>query len=159
VKQASPISDECRDAIDARVAEIEKQALLVKVFLSDHVTDSQIDSLRGELEGITGVENVEYVTKEASLERAKALFKDSPDVMENLPGNPFPASLDIAVDEIDDVEAVVDVMDGRPGVDDVGTGGQKALAALNDAREGGMGRECQDTFEMMSNDAREEAES
>jgi cell division transport system permease protein len=110
---------------------IQQQAGLVKVFLSEPMVDDEVNALKIDLERNPDVESVTLVTKEKALARAKDLFKESPGVMENLPGNPFPASLDAKLKDPTRMESVAKTMEGQPGVDDVGTGGEKAERAIN----------------------------
>ena len=112
-------------------SEIQQQAGIVKVFLKETATDEQVNALRIDLERNSLVDNVEFVSKQDALERARKLFKDTPGVMENLPGNPFPASLDAKLKDPTQMSAVAKTMQGQPGVDDVGTGGEKAEKAIN----------------------------
>ncbi len=111
--------------------QVQQDAGIVKVFLTATVTDQDVNALRNDLERNPNVESVEYVTKEKALERARDLFKDTPGVMENLPGNPFPASLDAKLKDPTRMDEVAKEMTGQKGVDDVGTGGEKAEKAIN----------------------------
>ncbi|MEO6867339.1 MAG: permease-like cell division protein FtsX [Gaiellales bacterium] len=110
---------------------IQKDAGVVHVFLTETVTDSEVNALKMVLGKDTNVDKVQFVSKADALARAKDLFKDSPGVMENLPGNPFPASLDATLKDPTKMDAVAKTMKGQPGVDDVGTGGEKAEKAIN----------------------------
>ena len=112
-------------------SQIQQDAGIVKVFLSEAVTDQEVNNLKIDLERNSLVESVEFVSKDDALDRAKDLFKDTPGVMENLPGNPFPASLDAKLKDPTQMSAVAKSMEGQPGVDDVGTGGEKAEKAIN----------------------------
>lgn len=110
---------------------IQQQAGIVKVFLQETASEQEVNALRIDLERNPDVASVEFVSKSDALARAKELFQDSPGVMENLPGNPFPASLDAKLKDPTRMEAVAATMQGQPGVDDVGTGGEKAERAIN----------------------------
>jgi cell division transport system permease protein len=110
---------------------IQQQAGIVKVFLQETASEQEVNALRIDLEANSDVESVEFVSKADALERAKDLFKETPGVMENLPGNPFPASLDAKLKDPTRMEAVAKTMEGQPGVDEVGTGGEKAEKAIN----------------------------
>lgn len=110
---------------------IQQQAGLVKVFLTEPLDDQDVNALKSVLERNADVDSVTFVSKEEALSRAKDLFKESPGVMENLPGNPFPASLDAKLKDPTRMESVAKTMKGQPGVDDVGTGGEKAERAIN----------------------------
>ncbi|MCW2920149.1 MAG: hypothetical protein JWL76_23 [Thermoleophilia bacterium] len=113
--------------------QVQQDAGIVKVFLTETAaTDDQVvNALKLDLEQNANVEKVDFVTKAEALKRAKKLFEDSPGVIENLPGNPFPASLDAKLKDPTKMDAVAKAMEGQPGVDDVGTGGEKAERAIN----------------------------
>lgn len=110
---------------------IQQDAGVVKVFLMDTATTGEVNALKLDLERNANVDSVVFVSKEDALERARELFKDSPGVMENLPGNPFPASLDATLVDPTRMDDVAKTMEGQPGVDDVGTGGEKAERAIS----------------------------
>ena len=110
---------------------IQRDAGIVKVFLQETASEAQVNALAVDLENQPNVDKVEFISKAAALARAKELFKESPGVMENLPGNPFPASLDASLKDPSKMDAVVKAMEGQPGVDEVGTGGEKAERAIN----------------------------
>ncbi len=111
--------------------QVQQDAGIVKVFLNETVSDQEVNALRIDLERNSNVDNVQFVSKAEALKRAKKLFEESPGVIENLPGNPFPASLDAKLKDPTKMEAVAKAMEGQPGVDDVGTGGEKAERAIN----------------------------
>lgn len=110
---------------------VQDQAGRVKVFLQDTVTSQEVNALRRELEGMPEVEKVEYVSKEDALRRAKKLFDNQKDFIEQLPGNPFPASLEADLREPKTVEQVAARMDERPGVKDVKYGGETAKSVID----------------------------
>jgi len=114
----------------AQGEKIQQDAGIVKVFLPETVTEQQVNALRVDLVENPDVESVEYVSKKDALARAKELFKDSPGVMKNLPGNPFPASLDAKLKDPARMDAVAKTMEGQPGVDEVKTGGENARRAI-----------------------------
>lgn len=115
----------------AKGERIQQDAGVVKVFLKETVSEEEVNALTLDLQRNPNVENVEFVSKAEALRKAKELFKDSPGVMENLPGNPFPASLDATLKDPTRMEEVARAMEGQPGVDDVGTGGEKAERAIS----------------------------
>ncbi len=96
------------------------RASTVKVYLTENASAAQVDRVTRVVRGVDGVVSARYVGKAEALERAKKLFADSPGVMANLPGNPFPASLSVEVDSTDALTRVGDAVDGAPGVDSVG---------------------------------------
>lgn len=111
--------------------QIQQDAGIVKVFLNETASETQVNSLRAVLEKNVDVKSVTYVSKEDALKRAQDLFKDSPDVIENIPGNPFPKSLEALLVNPQRMDAVAKSVTGQPGVDEVKTGGENARKAIN----------------------------
>lgn len=110
---------------------ISQDAGLVKTYLRPNITDAQFNALRDSLQRNSNVEKVDYITKEAALKRAKKIFSNSPGVIDNLAGNPFPASLEAKLRDPSRMEEVAKTMKGQPGVDSVNTGGETAEKAIN----------------------------
>ena len=110
---------------------VQQDAGIVKVFLVENATETQVNNLQAALTKNSNVEKVEYVTKEEALARAKKMFKDSPEVIKNIPGNPFPASLEATLVDPGQMDATAKSMQGQPGVDEVKTGGESARRAIN----------------------------
>ena len=118
-QSASEPRAECAAYVDEREAQSRSETPLARVFLADRATAAEVEAVRFRLAGYGGVAGVTHVSKDEALERAKELFAESPDVMENLPGNPFPAQLEVRFDGRPDTEAFVRRFGGMRGVDDV----------------------------------------
>lgn len=97
----------------------------VKVFLLETASESEVNALRGELENMNEVKSVTYVSKDDALVRAREIFKDDPEILKNLPGNPFPASLEAKLHDPSKVREVASRFEKRPGVDETEYGGEK----------------------------------
>lgn len=115
---------------------IQRDASIVNVFLPETVTEQQVNALRADLEANPSVERVEFVSKDDALERARELFKENPGVLENLPGNPFPASLDAVLVDPKQSEAVAKSVAGQPGVDSVEAANAREKRAIKVAQIG-----------------------
>jgi cell division transport system permease protein len=113
--------------------EVSKDAGRVQVFLKETVTETQVNALRSQLEGMNEVESVTYVSKDDALDRARELFKDNPEMLKNLPSNPFPASVEARLDNPRLAEAVSRRMDNQAGVDSVEFGGPEAKKIVRGA--------------------------
>jgi cell division transport system permease protein len=111
---------------------VQDQAGRVKVFLQETATDADINALNKELTGMPEVKKVIYVNKEDALARAKKLFggEDS-DLIKNLPGNPFPRSLEADLRNPAKVKEVANRMDERPGVKEVTYGGKTTETVIS----------------------------
>jgi cell division transport system permease protein len=113
---------------------VQRDASMVEVFLTDSASEGQVNALKLDLEKNPAVDNVKYVSKEEALKRAKKLFEDSPGVMENLPGNPFPKSLEATLKDPTAMSSVVKSVDGQPGVDSVEGGNAREKRAISVAK-------------------------
>lgn len=113
------------------IDQIESQASVVKVYLNDTATDDEVNALKDQLEKMTVVKNVSYVSKEDALKRAKDQFKEEPEVIASLPGNPFPRSLEADIKDTKQIDTVAHQVEGQPGVKDVNYGGKTAKKAIH----------------------------
>lgn len=94
----------------------------VRVFLTATATTEDRKSLQDEFRKIDGVQGVSHTSKEEALKRAKELFKDDPEVLDDLAGNPFPESLDVDVTSTSAVSRVVAAAKANPAVIEVADG-------------------------------------
>ena len=60
-----------------------------------------------------------FVSKQDALERLKEDFKDNPEILEGLTGNPLPASFEISLVDPQTVDTVAARFNGNPIVDEV----------------------------------------
>jgi len=109
---------------------IQQDASVVKVFLKETASEAQVNALKADLDSNKNVDKTEFVSKERALTRAKKIFEDSPGVMESIPGNPFPASLEATLVNPSKMDAVSKTVKGQPGVDEVKTGDENARKAI-----------------------------
>ncbi len=117
---------------------VAKDAGTVRVFLAETATEDQVNSLREQLTRNTDVKTVVYISKDDALVRAKKMFKDNPAVVENLPANPFPASLEAKLENPEKAPAVGKALEGQPGVqvkDGVSWGGDDAQRVVSTLRK------------------------
>ncbi|MBC7462547.1 MAG: ABC transporter permease [Thermoleophilia bacterium] len=114
----------------AQSAAIQQDASMVKVFLKGNITPPQMNTLQAAMSGDRGISKVEYVNKDEALRRAKKLFEKNPGIMDNLAGNPFPASLEATLRDPKQMSSVASAYRGEPGVKEVKTGGAEARRAI-----------------------------
>ena len=67
----------------------------LSVYLRDDIADSERESVRARLAEDAAVLSVDYLTKDAALERFRADFPELADVSAGVGGNPFPASFEV----------------------------------------------------------------
>lgn len=81
----------------------------IRIFLKDGAPAEEIDALQQELLANDMVDTVVYTSKEQALEDFKAsMVQDSPEIIDQLEGNPLPASLDVDLKDPRNVQTVVD---------------------------------------------------
>jgi len=98
---------------DSLITGTEKK-VTIQVFIKDDADRNDVESLQRKLETNTLVKKVNYVSKEAALATFKVQMKQSPDVIENLDGNPLPASLDVELKDTHNVSKVVSDIKAAP---------------------------------------------
>lgn len=90
--------------IEKVVVGIESQ-VSITIYLSDDAKDSDVDALSSFIESMNEVASVEYINKDQALENFKEMV--SPEIAEQLDGNPLPASLAVELSDPDQVENIV----------------------------------------------------
>lgn len=93
--------------IDRIVQGVESQ-VTISIYLSDDAVNSEIGALESFVESRSEVASVTYIDKDMAMERFKEMV--SPDIAEQLDGNPLPASLEVELSEPEKVQDVVDAM-------------------------------------------------
>ncbi|MBI5189875.1 MAG: hypothetical protein HZA22_04315 [Nitrospirae bacterium] len=69
----------------------------LSVYLSDHVSQAQLDAVQDRLKGSPLVSGVTYTSKDKALEDFRGSRKDEAALIDSLGTNPLPASLDVAL--------------------------------------------------------------
>ncbi|MHB8895188.1 MAG: permease-like cell division protein FtsX [Candidatus Geothermincolia bacterium] len=67
----------------------------IRVFVKDGISDDEAAGLERIVRKMAGVTQVKYVSKEEALEEYKAHYRDEPEMIRHLEGNPFPATIEI----------------------------------------------------------------
>ena len=94
------------------------QASLLHVYMSDSATPTQIGLLWNRLESDRRIASVSYTSSADALARAQNM-PGLPQLAAATDSNPFPASLDVRVKNLDDVAAIDSMVRGDPAVDPV----------------------------------------
>jgi len=87
------------------------------VYLRDSAEDAL--PLRTELSAMSGVANVEFVSKDEALQELKEIFADNPEILSSLTSNPLPASLEVWLTDYTQAGWFADQFRGRPEVEEV----------------------------------------
>lgn len=85
-----------------------EQKVSIQVFLKDGAVPSDVEALQSDIQRMPNVKGISYVTKTQALERFKERTKNSPQLVEQLRGNPLPASIEVALVDPRQVQTVVD---------------------------------------------------
>ncbi len=99
----------------SQVVQSVEDKVSVRVFLKDGAAPEAVDVLQQELLANAEVKTVTYTSKEQALEEFKTtIVQDSPEIVEQLEGNPLPASLDVDLADPRRVMTVVDAIKVSP---------------------------------------------
>ena len=93
-----------------------QEAAVLHVYLSDDAASDQVDQAHRELAALPHVRSVHYIDKDQALQLARKR-PGLGDLASASDSNPFPASLELRVDQPSDVAAVAAVAAKEPGVD------------------------------------------
>ncbi|MBF4510836.1 MAG: ABC transporter permease [Aeromicrobium sp.] len=98
-----------------QVVQSVEEKVSIRVFLKDGAAPEDVDALQQSLVSNEFVSNVTYTSKEAALEEFKeTIVQDSPEIIDQLEGNPLPASLDVDLTDPRNVMLVVDAIKADP---------------------------------------------
>lgn len=98
-----------------QVVQSVEEKVSIRIFLKDGAAPEDVDALQKSLLADPRVETVDYTSKEEALEEFKStIAQDSPEIVEQLEGNPLPASLDVNLKNPRDVLAVVEQIKANP---------------------------------------------
>ena len=116
--------------VNDMVGDIESR-INIQLWIHDDAEDGDIAVLRTALEGNENVASVHLVSKEEALQRFEYMTADSPEIVEQLQGNPLPRSFDIELvdtQEIDSVLAQIRASEEFPKIADPPADPERALS-------------------------------
>ncbi len=112
---------------DALLKEVEEKVEITVYLKTDpDPTQDEIDAMQTEILSWPEVKNSVFVSKQDALERLKEDFKDNPEILEGLTGNPLPASFEIALVDPQSVDDVASRFEEKTIVDEVRYGKEVA---------------------------------
>ena len=85
----------------------------IQIFIKDGAATSDVNALQQWLVSNQLVQGVQYTSKEKALEKFKQDMKQSPEIVNQLEGNPLPASLAVTLKDPRQVQAMVDQIKGN----------------------------------------------
>jgi len=99
----------------SQVVQSVEEKVSIRIFLKDGAAPEDVDALQQTLIADPRVKAVNYTSKEQALEDFKTtIVQDSPEIVEQLEGNPLPASIDVDLKNPRDVLAVVEEIKANP---------------------------------------------
>ena len=105
---------------DALLEEVEQKVEITVYLKTDpDPSDEEIEALEAEIQGWTEAKAIDFISKEEALERLKEDFKDNPEILDGLTGNPLPASFEISLVDPKAVGDVASRFEGNSIVDEV----------------------------------------
>ncbi|MCL2379396.1 MAG: permease-like cell division protein FtsX [Coriobacteriia bacterium] len=118
----SMVADMTRD-IESRIN--------IQIWIHDDATDADIDTLQTELTAHENVATVELVSKEEALARFERMTEGSPEIVEQLAGNPLPRSLEIELVDTQEIDGVLTLIRDSEEFERIGIPGESPDAALS----------------------------
>lgn len=93
----------------------------VEIFLKDTAPPEKIQKLQTEILSWDEIADngVTYVSKDEAMERLRKDLKDSPEMLEQIEGNPLPASLKLKFEDPHNVNVVEKRLKGRPEIEEI----------------------------------------
>ena len=91
----------------------------VVIFLDDRVTSTAHKQLQDTLETYPEVRMVEYFSKTEASEEFKTLYKDQPELLQEVDLEILPTSLRINLNDPADYKLIIERMDGNPAVKEI----------------------------------------
>ncbi len=90
------------------IVESVEDKVSIRIYLKDGAATEDVDALQAALLADDRIKEVSYTTKDEALEEFKATMEDSPEIVDQLEVNPLPASLDVNLNDPQDVMDVVE---------------------------------------------------
>lgn len=97
----------------------QKERVDINVFIADSATVPQVEGLRSQLTALQErgeVESFVYVSKEEALVKLRDRLND-PSILEELPGNPLPASFEVKPTDPARSDAIIIQLEDSPAID------------------------------------------
>lgn len=129
----------CDSLVRRAEADLDIRSDELNVFVKESASQQRdLRMLQNRFEAMAGVRVTRVVDKDEAYRRAERLFRDNPDVMRDLPGNPFPASIELIV-ERERIETVQDELEAMTEVDDIKQFGEAARTLIESYWDGNGG--------------------
>ena len=97
--------------VNDMVGDIE-QRINIQLWIHDEAESENIDAVRTLLEAHENVRSVDYIDKDEAMKRFTEMTADSPEIVEQLQGNPLPRSLEIELVDTQEIDGVLNAIRG-----------------------------------------------
>ena len=101
------------------VEDVKQQFDSIQLYLRDDVENEQILAIKSRLEGVEGIRELEFESKETALEKMREKWGDQAFLLEGLESNPLPNSIIIYVKDIGYSDSIVEEVSGIGGIEEV----------------------------------------
>ncbi len=118
-----------------RVVQSVEDKVTIQIFLKDGAPTSDVNAFQQQLLADPLVQGVDYTTKDEAFKKFKEDTKHSPEMTDQLDGNPFPASLDVTLKEPRTVQEMVTNISKNPLFVKVADNPEKPEKSLNYGQE------------------------
>jgi hypothetical protein len=112
--------DVVADTVEQAYEEYQHSA---SVFIRNEATDADLSAVGDRLSALAGVASSDYQSKEEVYELFKEIFKDQPQLVQNVNPESLPARFRVHLGDPDDFAELQEALAGLPGVDRVIRGG------------------------------------
>ncbi len=109
------------------------QDVTITAFFPEDVSQERADEVYSSVEGYPEVSQVTYVSREEALERFRNTLSDQPEILEGLPSDVLPASLEIQLADSRSSDAVAEKLQAEGFADGDLLYNQKTIDNLNQA--------------------------
>jgi cell division transport system permease protein len=91
----------------------------ISIFLRDDINQAQQNHLQELLVSMPEVRNLHYESKEQAYQNFLRIFKNQPDLIENVSSDAIPASFRVDLHQPEQFEVIAARVAGQPGIDDI----------------------------------------
>lgn len=113
----------------------------IQIFLKDDISESEIESIEDELNGIDGIKSVVFKSKGQALQEMKEDWGDEGYLLEGLESNPLPDTFIVQLENIEDTGMVTKSIEKLDGIDKIQYNQdiiEKLILIANYVRTGGL---------------------
>lgn len=92
---------------------------MVEVFLTDEMSEGDIQVFQEEIEDMKFVDSVVYVSKDEAMEELRQRWGDNAYLLDGLSRNPLPRSLRVTLSDLEKSQELIDAVRDTDGVEDI----------------------------------------